>query len=114
MLSDRLPLKDVPEGLAEFIDGVLMPYLTAGRPGKTVWCAQWREHPAAVHRLAGIWDSWTHLLADDDANLHTFLRDVLDYHLPMLTDSDRGVFAACKFTHTPHARIDRVAQPGVN
>lgn len=110
MLPERLPLDEIPEGLPEFVDGVLLPFLTAGHPSQTVWCPQWREHPDAVHRLAAMSDEWSHMLAEEDASLHSFMRDVLDYHLPLLTDVEKGTFRRCSFGHAPHKRLD-VAKP---
>ncbi|MGG7453052.1 DUF4913 domain-containing protein [Plantibacter auratus] len=112
MLSEHLPLTDVPAGLPEFVDGVLLARLTT--LGKNeVWCASWREHPDAVHRLAAIQDEWQRMIAGEDAELHTFIRDVLDYHLPRLVARhDGGVFAGCEFKHIEPARLDSVRQPG--
>lgn len=122
MLPENLPLRAVPDGLGEFVDDVLLSQLTGGsRDDNTVWCAEWREHPDAVYRLAAIHDEWLHLVAylaevDDngevadsgmDVSLHGFLRDVLDYHMPMLVDHERGAFRACKHgNHVPHRRLD--------
>lgn len=106
MLSERLPLTEAPGGLSEFVDGVLLPYLTAGHPKQTTWCTQWREHPDAVHRLAAISDQWSLMLAQEDAVLHEFFRDVLDYHMPLLIDPDKGAFRRCGYGHVAHTRID--------
>ena len=110
MLSEHLPLTDVPAGLAEFVDGVLLARLTT--LGKNnVWCASWREHPDAVHRLAAIQDEWQRMLSAEDAELHTFMRDVLDYHLPRLVArSENGSFVQCEFQHNEQARLDSVVQ----
>jgi len=94
----------------EFVNNVLLPTLTSGGKG-TVWCLEWREHPDAVTRLAAIWDAWSHLLAEEDAALHSFLRDVLDHHMPMLIDGDRGAFRRCNYGHKPAEQLNDV-KPG--
>lgn len=105
MLPDRLPITTVPDGLPAFVDGVLLATLTSDSKSIT-WCAEWRQHPDAVTRLAAIWDAWTHLLAEEDAQLHSFLRDVLDHHMPKLLDKEVGPFASCQYEHKPHKRLD--------
>lgn len=99
MLSERLPLTEAPEELPEFVDGVLLPYLTPSESNRVVWCTQWRDHPDAVHRLAAIHEEWATMLGKEDASLHLFLRDVLDYHLPLLIDSEKGAFRRCGGSH---------------
>lgn len=105
MLPDRLPITAVPDNLPAFVDNVLLPTLTSGGKG-AVWCTTWQEHPDAVTRLAAISDEWTHLLAEQDASLHSFLRDVLDHHMPMLIDAERGTFRDCKHGHRPVKQLD--------
>lgn len=97
MLSERLPLTTVPESVSAFVDDVLPTLSSAGK--RTVWCAQWREHPDAVTRLAAIADVWGQMTGEDHADLHSFLRDVLDHHLPLLIDPERGAFARCDYGH---------------
>lgn len=112
MLSEHLPLTDVPAGLAEFVDGVLLGRLTTLGKGN-VWCAQWREHPDAVHRLTAIEDEWQRMLATEESGLHTFLRDVLDYHLPhLVSEAAGGCFVPCKFKHITPGRLDSFEQKG--
>lgn len=110
MLPDRLPITTVPDGLPEWVDSVLLPTLTSGGKG-SVWCPDWRSHPDAVARLAAIWDAWTHMLAEEDAALHSFLRDVLDHHMPMLVDAERGAFRRCNYGHKPVEQLGAV-KPG--
>jgi len=116
MLSDRLPLTEIPDGLANFVEMTLMDSLTAGAERGSEraprWCSQWREHPEAVHRLAAIYDEWCMMLAGEDAAPHLFLRDVLDYHLSLLVDPDRGTFRACRYGHVSHRRLDSKDEPG--
>ncbi len=107
MLPDRLPITAVPDGLPEWVENVLLPTLTSGGKG-TVWCLEWREHPDAVTRLAAIWDAWTHMLTEEDAMLHSFLRDVLDHHMPMLVAAERGTFRRCNYGHRTVERLDIV------
>lgn len=97
MLSERLPLTTVPEAVAAFVDDVLPTLSSLGK--RTVWCAQWREHPDAVTRLAAIADVWGEMTGADNADLHTFLRDVLDHHMPRLVDPESGAFAMCSHGH---------------
>lgn len=111
MLPDSLPLTEIPDGLANFVETTLMDSLTVGAErgaGERAprWCSRWREHPDAVHRLAAIHDEWCIMLSSEDAALHPFIRDVLDHHMPMLVDPDRGAFRACSYGHTPHRRLD--------
>lgn len=117
MLPERLPVTEVPEHLPAFVDNVLLATLTSGR-SNTVWCTNWREHPDAVTRLAAIADAWNHMLGagaesdvEADADLHSFLRDVLDHHMPLLVDKERGVFAPCNYGHKTARRLDDVT-PG--
>lgn len=110
MLPDRLPITAVPDGLPEWVDNVLLPTLTSADKG-SVWCVEWREHLDAVTRLAAIWDEWSHMIAQDDAALHPFLRDVLDHHMPMLVDGERGAFRRCNYGHKPVEQLDAV-KPG--
>ena len=98
MLPDQLPIVGIPDGLPGFVDHVLLASLTSAARG-SIWCLQWREHPDAVTRLAAIWDAWGHLLGEEDPSLHTFLRDVLDHHLPKLVDSEKGAFQRCADGH---------------
>ncbi|MDJ0336593.1 DUF4913 domain-containing protein [Salinibacterium sp. G-O1] len=112
MEPELLPLTDIPDSVRAFVDGVLLPHLTAGQPKDTIWCSQWGEHPDAVHRLAAISDEWSHMLESPDASLHGFLRDVLDYHLPMLVDREKGSFRRCgQGRHSTHAQLDAVKPP---
>lgn len=112
MLPERLPIREVPEHLPAFVNDVLLTTLTsAGK--KTVWCVKWQEHPDAVTRLAAIADAWNHMLGADsesgdeeDADLHAFLREVLDHHLPLLVDNERGAFAHCGYGHRASRRLD--------
>lgn len=112
MLPERLPIREIPEFLPAFVNDVLLTTLTsAGK--KTVWCVRWQEHPDAVTRLAAIADAWNHMLGADsesgeseDANLHGFLREVLDHHMPLLVDGERGAFAHCAYGHRPFRRLD--------
>lgn len=108
MLPELLPLTELPDGLSEFVDGVLLPHLSAGHPKQTTWCPQWREHPDAVHRLAAMSDQWSLMLSAADAPLHEFMRDVLDYHLPLLVDPEKGAFRRCGYGHAAHTRLDAV------
>jgi hypothetical protein len=64
-----------------------------------------------VTRIAAIWDAWTHILAEEDAMLHFSLRDVLDHHMPMLVDAERGVFRRCNYGHKVAEQLD-VVSPG--
>jgi hypothetical protein len=105
MLPERLPITAVPDGLPEFVENVLLPTLTSSGT-KTIWCPEWQEHPDAVTRLAAIWDAWTHMLAEEDALLHSFLRDVLDWHMPYLVEEDRGAFRRCNFGHKPFEQLN--------
>lgn len=97
MLSERLPLTTVPEPVAAFVDDVLPTLSSLGK--RTVWCAQWREHPDAVTRLAAIADVWGEMTGAENADLHTFLRTVLDHHMPRLVDPESGAFAMCSHGH---------------
>lgn len=107
MLPDRLPITAVPDGLPAWVDNVLLPTLTSGGKG-SVWCPEWQAHPDAVTRLAAIWDAWRHMLAEEDAALHSFLRDVLDHHMPLLVDAERGAFRRCNYGHRTVERLDAV------
>jgi hypothetical protein len=106
-----LPLTHAGAELVDFVETVLMDYLTgAGKANRKRWCSSWEEHPEAVHRLAAIYDVWETTLTGD-VSLHAFYRDILDYHLPMLTDPETGVFCQCdRDGHQPHERIDKVAK----
>lgn len=105
MTSENLPLAVVPDKLPEFVDGVLLQFLTGTQRDKATWCPQWRDHPEAVHRLEAVRVQWTRLLGEE-ISLHEFMRDVLDYHLPMLVDADKGTFRGCSYGHTEHKRLD--------
>ena len=106
-----LPLTHAGAELVDFVETILMDNLTgAGKTNKKRWCANWEEHPDAVHRLAAIYDVWQGTLIGE-VSLHGFYRDVLDYHLPMLTDPETGVSARCdRDGHQPHERIDKPAK----
>lgn len=107
MNADDLPLTEPSAELVAFVDGTLLDLLAPAGSAETRWCAQWAEHPDAVHRLAAIRDEWNLMLAAQDGPpLHAFLRDVLDYHLPLLIDQHRGAFRACGYSHEPRKRLD--------
>ena len=104
-LSEQVPLNEIPDGLVEFVDGTLLAYLTSSGE-KTIWCAEWRDHPDAVHRLAAMADQWEESAQGGTVALHGFLRDVVDYHMPFLVDPDKGAFRSCKYNHTAPRRLD--------
>lgn len=114
LLVNRVPLVAVPYELVSFVNGTLMDSLTgAGKVNRKRWCTQWVKHPDAVHRLAAIYDQWLFLLAGgkNAPSLHDFIRDCVDYHMPMLTDPDYGVFSQCDVDgHEQHKRIDDAAR----
>lgn len=110
MNADDLPLTEPSAELVAFVDGTLLDFLAPAGSAETRWCPQWAEHPDAVHRLAAIRDEWNLMLASAEDGavpaLHTFLRDVLDYHLPLLIDQQRGSFRECGYGHKPRQRLD--------
>ncbi|MGZ0069727.1 DUF4913 domain-containing protein [Microbacterium arborescens] len=110
MNADDLPLTEASAELVAFVDGTLLDFLAPAGSAETRWCPQWAEHSDAVHRLAAIRDEWNLMLAsaanDGVPALHAFLRDVLDYHLPLLIDQQRGAFRGCGYGHKPRVRLD--------
>lgn len=106
-----LPIEHAEGDLVDFVETVLMDKLTgAGKQSQKRWCADWEQHPEAVHRLQAIYDVWQDTLTGQ-VSLHGFYRDVLDYHLPLLISPETGVFARCdRDGHQPHERIDKVAK----
>lgn len=111
LAAPQVPIVDVDDDLALFVEGDFMNYLTAGVDRVTAWCPQWRDHPDAVQRLAAIHAQWVAQASVGTLGLHEFYRDVLDHHLPILTALD-GPFRSCLFGggHTPHKRIDKATQ----
>lgn len=106
-LSEQVPLNEIPDGLVDFVDGTLLAFLTSAGE-KTIWCAEWRDHPDAVHRLAAMADQWEESALGGTVGLHSFFRDVLDYHLPFLVDAEKGAFRGCKFDHAKRRRLDHI------
>lgn len=110
LLVTQVPLRTTPPELVEWVDGVLQDFLTgAGKKGEVRWCTKWTEHPNAVHRLAAMYDEWQVMLAGGKGapSLHQIVREVLDYHLPYLTNKEYGTFARCDVDgHEPHRRLD--------
>lgn len=111
LLVWSVPLKEAPAELIDWVEGVLQDYLTGsvGPLKGARWCARWSEHPDALHRLAAIYDQWTlmRLGGKQAPTLHTFVRDVLDYHMPYLTSREFGVLGRCDMSgHEPHQRVD--------
>jgi hypothetical protein len=106
-----LPLEHADGDLVDFVETVLMDKLTgAGKQNQKKWCADWEQHPEAVHRLQAIYDVWQET-AIGQVGLHGFYHDVLDYHLPLPTSPETGVFAQCdRDGHQPHSRIDKQAK----
>ena len=93
------------------MEGTFQDYLTGtiGLVKSGRWCSRWTEHPDADHRLAGIYDEWTlmRLRIKGAPSLHTFYREILDYHIPQLTSREYGVFQRCDGAgHEPHERMD--------
>ncbi len=96
-----LPLTATDELLPEFVtfvENVLPVYLIQNDGEQRVWCDQWRAHPDALHRLYAIWQMWE-LAASGEITLHSFIRDVLDWHQPHLIDRDTGAFRRCLREH---------------
>nr|WP_096359612.1 DUF4913 domain-containing protein [Microbacterium sp. TPU 3598] len=63
LLAWSVPLTTAPPELVEWVEGTFQDYLTGtiGLVKSGRWCIRWTEHPDAVHRLAGIYDEWTHM-----------------------------------------------------
>lgn len=102
----HLPLGDVdalPPAFSTFVESTLLDSLTGASKGRWSWCTQWRRHPDAVHRLFAIWQQWLDVQADP-MMLHDFLRNTLDYHLPLLV-GEHGSLHGCQYGHREHARI---------
>lgn len=114
MDADDLPLTEASAELIAFVHGVFLDSLAPSGGKSSRWCSQWAEHPDALHRLAAIHDEWNLMLAStpDSSSppLHAFLRDVPDYHLPLLIDHDKGAFRECEFGHKPRVRLDETKQ----
>ena len=111
LLAWSVPLTTAPPELVEWVEGTFQDYLTGtvGLVKSGRWCSRWTEHPDAVHRLAGIYDEWTlmRLRIKGAPSLHTFYREILDYHIPQLTSREDGVFQRCDGAgHEPHERMD--------
>lgn len=110
LMVTQLPLAAPPEELVEWVEGTLQDTLTSLGKTESRWCAQWTEHPEAVHRLAGMFDEWQLMIIGSTRgpSLHGFIRDVLDYHLPHLVSTDYGTFARCgeDYGHETHRRLD--------
>lgn len=101
-----MPLGDVatlPPAFSTFVESTLLDSLTAGSKAGRVWCTRWREHPDAVHRLFAIWQQWLEVQSDPML-LHEFLRNTLDYHLPLLV-GEHGALHGCQYGHRAHERI---------
>lgn len=103
----RLPLTstNLPDGFETFVEGTLLQSLTSASKGRTSWCTHWREHPDALHRLFAIWQQWLDV-QEQPTQLHDFLRNVLDYHLPLLV-GEHGTLRACQYGHKGHEPIQR-------
>lgn len=110
LMVTQLPLAAPPQELVEWVEGTLQDTLTSLGKTEARWCAQWAEHPEAVHRLAGMFDEWQLMIVGSTRgpSLHGFIRDVLDYHLPHLVSTDYGAFARCgeDYGHEQHRRLD--------
>lgn len=115
LLVTQVPLRDAPHVLVDWVENVFQDCLTgAGKKGEARCCANWTEHPEAVHRLAAMYDEWLVMLAGVEGapSLHLVYREVLDYHLPYLVNWEYGVFARCDVDgHEPHRRIDHLLSP---
>lgn len=102
----QLPIYSVdelPPAFSTFVETTLLDSLTGASKGRWSWCTRWSEHPDAVHRLLAIWQQWLEVQADP-MGLHDFLRNTLDYHLPLLV-GEHGALRACQYGHRGHERI---------
>lgn len=48
-------------GLAEWVEGVLVPGYLGEASTDSRWCHQWTEHTVAIARLHGLWLAWQEL-----------------------------------------------------
>lgn len=90
-----------------FVADLLAPTYRRKVDGRSAtWCLDWRAHPEAVVRLDALWRSWEHLRMDPALGMSAWLRDHLDYHLPILLSPD-GPFRGCSPTrgHAPTAAV---------
>lgn len=95
-----------PPALVEFVNDVLLPRLTGlGGDRRSRWCRKWFEHPDAVHRLLGVYEAYLEVV-EGEMSWHVFYRDVLDHHIPILTEGVVGVFEPCAEGHEPHTQLD--------
>ena len=62
------------------------------------WCAQWWRHLEGVTRLDAMWRSWELMRLDAATGMSSWLRDVADHHMGVLT-SPLGPFAYCTDDH---------------
>lgn len=91
------PWKFALPNLPAFLDVLFDIYPQRVQDNSILWCPEWWEHPEAVYRLTQTWHAW------ESASRHTgalasWMRDVADYHLPIVLHP-QGPFFGCTMDH---------------
>ncbi|MFJ6003845.1 DUF4913 domain-containing protein [Arthrobacter sp. NPDC092385] len=83
----------VAQWVQEFLIPVYRRVLSANGSNST-WCPSWWMHAEAVIRLEALWRAWEHLRLDGKTGMSVFMKDHLDHHMAVLTDT-KGPFDGC-------------------
>lgn len=83
----------VAQWVHEFLIPVYRRVLSANGSNST-WCPSWWMHAEAVIRLEALWRAWEHLRLDGKTGMSVFMKDHLDHHMAVLTDT-KGPFDGC-------------------
>ena len=78
----------------------LSPLIRRRMGGGRGWCEEWWRHPEAVVRLTATWRCWEEARQEGGSAISRWFLHVLDPHMAVLMDVERGPFQSCGHGHS--------------